>query len=98
LIGTTEYRALGVIDRLRGETCPELEEVLQEDDIFVDLGIGVDLGYNDYFLVASKAPVEPVLIPIIEGAEAAILAYEGLVTQFTSPEVVLTLFADLAGE
>ena len=98
VFGTSEYRALEIIERLRGETCPELEQLLQSDDIFVDLGIGVDFGYNDYFLAASRAPIRPILAPIVEKAERAIARYEERVNAFTSPAAVLALLAELAGD
>ena len=97
LFASDEAGAHRIIAALRSPDQPTLATVLPARATFVDLGLGVDLGYNDYILAASADPIEPRLSPILEAAERAIVEYESRISQFTSPAAALSLMEALAG-
>ena len=98
LFGTSERRAHLITDWLRGESPPEMETLLDSDELFIDLSIGVDIGYNDSIFIASKAPIESRLQPIVEEVERDILDYEKRINAFLNPDDALRLIEKLAGE
>lgn len=57
---------------------PTLAEVLDPGDIFVDIGVGVDLGYNDVMTVASHDDLHEELSRSCAAFEQRILAFEEL--------------------
>ena len=97
LIGTSATGVDVITDRLRGELRPELGELLGPTDVFVDIGIGVDPGNNDYIVMASREPLEPRLELLRHEAELAIEDYESSISPFTAPSVALQLMERLAG-
>jgi hypothetical protein len=76
---------------------PTLATPLPAGATFIDLRLGVDLGYSDYIAVASTDPIERRLSPILEAAEQAIVEYESRISQFPSPTDALSLMEALAG-
>ena len=98
LFGTTEAGAQRVVGVLRAEEPPAMARILAGDDLFVDLGIGVDPGCNDYVLLASRSPLAPLVEPAVQELERAIQQYERTVSRFTSPSEALRLIATLAGQ
>jgi hypothetical protein len=96
MFGTSTVGLEVITNRLRADTRPELGDVLGATDVFVDIGIGVDLG-NDYVLMASKEPLEPRLEPLRSEAELAIEEYERVISPYTSPAEALHLMERLAG-
>lgn len=97
LFGTTEAGAYRLPNQLNADAGPAIEDLLTESDLFVSLGLGVDLGYNDHILVASRTTLRPILEPILDSAERAIGEYEARVNDFLSPHAALTLMERLAG-
>ena len=96
LFASDEAGAHRIIEALRSPDRPTLATLLPARATFLDLGLGVDLGYNDYVLVASADPIEPRLSPILEAAERAIVEYESRISPFTSPADALSLMEALA--
>jgi hypothetical protein len=97
LLGTTESGIAGITEGLRGESRPDLFTLLGATDVFVDVGIGVDLGNNDYILMASKEPLEPRLELVRREAEKAIDDYERAMNPYTPPYEALRLMEKLGG-
>ena len=75
-----------------------METLLESDDLFIDLSIGVDIGYNDSIFIASKAPIKTRLQPIVDEVERDILDYEKRINAFLTPREALKLIEKLAGE
>jgi hypothetical protein len=98
LFATSEAGAHRIVDALRADQQPQLEELLFEDDLFVSLGIGVDLGYNDHIAVASRRDPRPLLEPVVRQVDEAIVEYEAGINAFISPDQALTLITRLAGQ
>jgi hypothetical protein len=92
-----EAGAHRVVEALQSVSRPTLATLLPAGATFIDLGLGVDLGYSDYIVVASTDPIERRLSPILEAAEQAIVEYESRISQFTSPTDALSLMEALAG-
>lgn len=97
LFASDEAGAHRILEALQSMGRPTLATLLPAGATFIDLGLGVDLGYNDYIVVASTDPIEPRLSPILEAAEQAIVEYESRISQFTSPADALSLMTALAG-
>jgi hypothetical protein len=66
---------------LRAPGAPVMAEVLAPEEMFVDLTIGVDLGYADVIVVQAPAEIDDVLVPLAREYEAAIEAYEAEVDE-----------------
>jgi hypothetical protein len=98
LFGTSEAGAHRIIDALQGDVQPNLEAILCDDDIFISLGIGVDLGYNDHIAIASRSDLRPVLESIGRDIDTAIADYEKAINPYVSPDQALALMARLAGQ
>lgn len=98
LFATTEKRAHRIVELLRADEPPHLEDILAEDDLFISAWIGVDLGFNDHLAVASRSSLEPLLAPLGRELDDAISAYEAAINPFVSPQQALGLMARLAGQ
>lgn len=68
---------------------PDLEGMLGDGDVFVDLTIGVDLGYTDSLIVWSRDDLSERLARLAEEFEAAATAYESRVPRTTTVEALL---------
>ena len=97
MFGSTPEHAAKVVSLLRQDQEPTLDTLLEPADVFVDLGVGVDFGTNDYILMASKSPLEPILAPILHEAEEAITAYEQRINVYADAEQFLRLLGTLSG-
>lgn len=97
MFGTSSVGLEVITNRLRGDTQPELADVLGATDVFVDIGIGVDLGNNDYVMMASKESLEPRLELLRSEAELAMEKYEREISPYTSPAEALHHMERLAG-
>lgn len=98
LVGTSEAGAYRVTESLQSETQPNLATLLGDDDVFVSIGIGVDLGYNDHVAIAARRDMRPMLEPIVNRIDAAIVEYEKDINEFVSPDRALALMSRLAGQ
>jgi hypothetical protein len=97
MFGTTEMGAVSIAERLGAQSQPALPELLGKTDVFVDIGVGVDLGNNDYILFASREPLEPQLELLRHEAETAIEEYERSISPYTSAVEALRSMERLAG-
>lgn len=97
LFGTSEAGAHRIVEVLQAEGQPSLEALLLDDDLFISLGIGVDLGYNDHIAVASRRDLRPRLESVSRDIDAAIIEYEKAINSFISPDQALALISRLAG-
>jgi hypothetical protein len=85
-----------LVDALRGRRPPNLSELLGDGDLFIDLTIGVDLGYYDSLIVYSRADIAERLNRLAGEYEAAIAAYEAHVPNITTVEDMLRELDTLA--
>jgi hypothetical protein len=85
-----------LLDRLRGRRRPLLEEVLRPGDRFFDLTVGVDLGYWDSLIVASKDDLSAEVESIARRFERAVEHYESRVDQTSTVGTMLDELARLA--
>ena len=97
LFGTTEAGAHRIVARLGTGERPAMSDLLEGDDIFVSISVGVDLGYNDAIFVASRHPLQLVLEPVRISVERAIAEYEAAIGPYVSPAEALALMERLAG-
>jgi hypothetical protein len=91
------------IDRLtaglRGDTRPELSELLEGGDRFVDITISSDLGYYDSLIVASKEDIGEEVSALAARYQRAVERYESRVEQTTTLDAIRAELARLvAGE
>lgn len=84
-----EDRRDHLVEGLRGRRPPELADLLTDGDIFIDLTIGVDMGYLDSLIVYSRDDLSDRLDHLAREYEAAIEAYEGRVPEVTTVEGML---------
>lgn len=85
-----------LLDRLRDRRRPRLEEVLRPGDRFFDLTVGVDLGYWDSLIVASKDDLSAEVAAIARRFERAVERYERRVDQTLTVDAMLDELARLA--
>jgi hypothetical protein len=85
-----------VLNQLRGRRPPRLEQVLEPGDRFFDLTIGVDLGYWDSLIVASKDDLSAEVAAAARRFERAVEHYESRVDQTTTVPALLDELALLA--
>ena len=81
---------------LAGESRPAMTSILAANDIFVDVILGVDLGYNDALLVYTYAPIEDALTPALSARESAITTYERAAPFVSTLEGLLAALQELA--
>jgi hypothetical protein len=82
--------------QLRGRRPPRLEQVLEAGDRFFDLTIGIDLGYWDSLIVASKDDLSAEVAAAARRFERAVEHYESRVDQTTTVPALLDELALLA--
>ena len=97
LYGTSQAGRERIAGCLSSPEQPSMSELLQADDVFVAVGIGVDRGYNDFIIVASRQALEPVLEPLRAEVEEAIAVYERGINESVSPADALRMMETLAG-
>jgi hypothetical protein len=82
---------------LSGEQRPELHELLRPDEIFVDITIGVDLGYHDSIMIASAEDHRPALQELVADLERRIETYEERVPRIETMEQFLSVLGESLG-
>lgn len=71
-----QWTAPGVVEALNGPSTPDLAEFLGDEEIFIDLVIGVDAENSDAIVVRSKSDLGDLVFPLAAEYDAAIEAYE----------------------
>jgi hypothetical protein len=78
-----------ILDALSQPAPPRLAEVLGPADVFVDICIGVDLGFADVLLIQSHNDLAVQLDPLVAEYNAAIETYEGEIDEIIDMESFL---------
>ncbi|MGX6447392.1 hypothetical protein ACVU7I_04905 [Patulibacter sp. S7RM1-6] len=89
VFAVADDRLGALVDALRGPERPDLADLLGADDLFVDLTIGVDLGYHDSVIVHSRGDITERLTRLAREYEAAVTRYESRVPGTTTVEALL---------
>lgn len=82
---------------LSGATRPSLAAVLQPEDVFIDLTVGVDLGYYDSITIASHADLTARLHHLADDYDQRIADYEAKVSGLPGISEFLAAMRDLTG-
>ena len=82
---------------LSGATRPSLAAVLQSGDVFIDLTVGVDLGYGDSLTIASHADLTARLRHLADDYDQRIADYEAKISGRSSIQAFLAAMQDLTG-
>ena len=96
-IESGEARKDRLVAVLRGDGPPGLPEVPEDGDVFVDLTIGVDLGYYDSILVASRHDLGPKLDQLGHEYEQRVAQYESGVSNLADVDDLLAALGQLSG-
>jgi hypothetical protein len=84
-----EDRLDDLVEALRAPGRPRLTDLLGRGDLFVDLTIGVDLGYADSLLVYAQDDITAQVEALAHEYERSIEAYEARVPGVTTVEALL---------
>lgn len=90
-------RVTALARSLSGATTPSLAAVLRSGDVFIDLTIGVDLGYYDSITVASHADLTARLRHLADDYDQRIANYEAKVGGLQDIPAFLAAMPDLTG-
>ena len=66
----------GLVAALNSNTRPELADILGANDIFIDLFVGLDMGYPDSVLIKSKRNLKPQLNMLVNEYQVSIEKFE----------------------
>ena len=70
-------RKTALVHFLNSDECPLLADFLKPAELFVDIGVGIDLGYYDFILIKSVTDIEHRLQNLVRQYKRAIADYEG---------------------
>jgi hypothetical protein len=97
VFAVADDRQDALVDALWAPEAPELSDLLGDGDLFVDLTLGVDLGYYDSLIVPSRDDITERLAHLAAEREAAIAAYEARVPRTTTVQALSAELDLLAG-
>ena len=90
-------RGTELASALRGPEAPHMSALLSPGELYVDLTIGVDLGYDDVIVVQSVDEIEDRLGPLLDEYAKAVEDYEAEIDGLVTVEQVLVSLARLVG-
>ena len=85
-----------LLDFLNTEQRPNLADFLKPGELFVDVGVGEDLGYYDYILIKSVSNIESKLQNLVQQYTQAITNYERNAANLATIEEALQAMGKLA--
>lgn len=86
-----------LIEKLHANKAPNLINVLEENEIFINLAIGSDPGYCDVLLIKSKNDIEGQINKIVKEYTCSIMDYENSVDKIQTLDQFLTAMARIIG-
>lgn len=93
----TQDAADNFVRALKSETQPQLKDLLTSDDLFIDLYVGLDMGYPDAVLIKSGQDISLQLNALVNEYNLAIAKFENRMTHIYEMDDFVQALDELAG-
>lgn len=84
----SEQRKDDLLMALRADTRPTMQDILKTGELFIDLLVGMDMGFFDAITVKSVVDITPRLNAVLADFRQAILAFEARIVNIRSDDLV----------
>jgi hypothetical protein len=93
----TQDSVYNFVNSLKSKSQPRLDEFLTPEDIFIDLYVGLDMGYPDAILIKSGQDISAKLDALVDEYNLAAEKYESRMTEIYEMDDFVDALAELAG-
>ena len=96
LFGLRPGREQLLLQLLQGKKQPQLVDVLERGEIFIDIVVGIDRGYYDSILIESPTDISENVKGLVQEYEKAIIEYESAVAEIRGVREFLQVLRSLS--